>query len=300
MRIFISGGLGFVGRYLSEFFIKKGYDVLAAGSKPDPEIIHHNRFKYISADLTQKGIWQQELKSADIIINLAGRSIFKRWTDSYKKVIYNSRILTTRNIVDQLSPSKPVTLINASAVGYYGDRGDDKVDEKASLGNDFLARLAVDWEQEADKGREKGARVVFTRFGIVLGRGGGAMEKMVPAFRYFVGGPQGNGRQWFPWIHIQDLCLAVDFVINSKAMSGPVNFCSPHPVRNKDLAKTVGRVLKRPSVMRVPAFVLRLVLGELGSALLSSQRCVPNKLMSSGYPFQFPEIGGAIENLLLE
>lgn len=300
MKIFISGGLGFVGRHLSEFFIKKGYHVLAAGSKPDPKTIDHDCFKYLSADLTQTGVWQQELKSADVVINLAGRTIFKRWTDAYKKEIYNSRILTTQNIVSQLSTQKPVTLINASAVGYYGDRGDDMIAEKAPPGNDFLAAIAIDWEQEANKGKDKNARVVCARFGVVLGKGGGTMEKMVPAFRYFVGGSQGNGRQWFPWIHMEDLCLAADFVINNKAMSGPVNFCSPHPVRNKDLAKTLGHILKRPSMMHVPAFVLRLVLGELGSTLLYSQRCVPRKLMSSGYLFQFSEVGSAIENLISE
>lgn len=298
MTFFISGGLGFVGTYLSRYLLERGHRILATGRRPDPMTVVHNRFEYISTDTTQPGVWQEALKQIDTVINLSGSTIYRRWTETYKKTICHSRIETTKNIVDQLTTQSPVTLVNASAVGYYGDRGDETIDEEAPPGNDFLARVAINWEQEALRAEGKGARVVCGRFGIVLGRGGGVIEKMLPAFRNFVGGPQGNGRQWFPWIHMEDLCGVIEFVLNTPKMSGPINFCAPHPVRNRELAQAMGRIMKRPAFMRVPAFMLRMILGEFGTALLSSQRCVPKKLIASGYRFKYPEIAGALENLV--
>jgi len=236
----------------------------------------------------------------DTVINLAGKTIFNRWNDSYKKQIYDSRILTTRNLVQALPMDKEVMLCSASGIGYYGNRGDDILKEYDSSGDDFLAGVSRDWEDEALRAREKGVRVVTTRFGVVLGKNGGAMEKMITAFRYFVGGPLGTGRQWFPWIHLHDLLAAMQFVLEHKEMDGPVNFCAPHPVQNNDFAKTMGRVLNRPAVMPTPGFLLRLVLGEFGASLLFSQRAVPDKLLNHGFNFEYPEVEPAIRQIVSE
>jgi len=298
MKIFIAGGLGFIGGNLVSFFLRKGDQVTAVGTRSNPHTIDHHNFTYISADMTVKGAWQEELKDIDVAINLAGRTIFKRWTGRYKKEIHDSRTLSTRNLVDSIQKNKKIVLCNASAVGYYGNRGDEILEETASRGNDFLAKLAGDWENEALKGEEKGIRVVVTRFAIVLGKDGGAMKKMVPAFRYFAGGPIGSGRQWFPWIHMDDLLSALMLVIENTEIKGPVNFCSPQPIRNRDLAKTLGRILHRPSFISTPGFMIRLIMGELGSSLIGSQHCVPRVLLKHGFIFKYPDIGDAIQNII--
>ncbi len=298
MKIFIAGGAGFIGKHLSDFLLDRGHQVAAVGTRPDQNLINHKNFNYISADTTRKGPWQAELKDVDVAINLAGRSIFKRWNKKYKALIYDSRILTTRHLVDALPTHKDISLISASGVGYYGDRGDDILTENDANGNDFLAGVCQDWEDEAFHAEKKGIRVVSTRFGVVLGKNGGAMEKMKSAFRFFVGGPMGSGMQWFPWIHLKDLISAMIFVLEHQNVDGPLNFCSPHPVRNGDLAKTMGRVLNRPSFMPAPAFVMRLALGEFAGTLLGSQRAVPEKLLSNGFSFQYTDIGEAIKNIV--
>jgi len=298
MKVFIAGGLGFIGGNLVNFFLRKGDQVTAVGTRSNPHTIDRHNFTYISSDMTVKGAWQEELKDIDVAINLAGRTIFKPWTNRYKKEIHDSRTLSTRNLVDSIQRNKKVVLCNASAVGYYGNRGDEILEETASRGNDFLAKLADDWENEALKGEEKGIRVVVTRFGIVLGKDGGAMKKMVPAFRYFAGGPMGSGRQWFSWIHMGDLLSALMLVIENTDIKGPVNFCSPQPVTNRDFAKAMGRVLHRPSFISLPGLMIRLILGELGSSLLCSQHCVPSVLLEHGFIFKYRDIGGAIQNII--
>jgi uncharacterized protein (TIGR01777 family) len=238
------------------------------------------------------------LEDVDAAINLAGRSIFKRWSKSYKALIYDSRILTTRHLVDALPTHKNISLISASGVGYYGNRDDDILTESDANGNDFLATVCRDWENEAFNAEKKGVRVVSARFGVVLGKNGGAMEKMIPAFRFFVGGPIGDGMQWFPWIHLTDLISAIIFVMENEGVNGPFNFCSPHPVRNGDLAKTMGRVLNRPSLMPAPAFMMKLALGEFAGTLLDSQRVIPEKLIECGFNFQYADIGEAIRDIV--
>jgi hypothetical protein len=256
---------------------------------------------HLQADPTQKGPWQDRVKDFDAIINLAGASIFNRWTDEYKMLIRESRMRTTQNIVEGIAshPDRPVTLFSASAVGYYGFHEDEELIEDSPSGNDFLARLAIEWEAEASKAREKGARVVITRFGIVLGEKGGALGQMVPLFKKFIGGPIGSGKQWFSWVHIKDLAEAFLFLTKHPEISGPVNLCAPHPVRNKDLAKALGRVLHRPSFMPAPGFMIKLVLGEFGSVILEGQKVIPRKLLTGGFAFQYPEIEKALLDILL-
>jgi uncharacterized protein (TIGR01777 family) len=298
MKIFITGGNGFIGNHLSTFLLNRGDHVTALGTAADQKRIIHPNFCYISADATLEGTWQQELKNVDAVINLAGKTIFKRWTKRYKKLLYDSRILTTRNLVAAMPADKKITLCSASAIGYYGDREDDILTEADAGGDRFLAQIGQDWEKEALKAADKGIRVATMRFGIVLGRNGGAMAKMMPAFKSFVGGPLGDGKQWFSWIHINDLVAAVLFILDHLDFNGPFNFCAPKPVRNRELAQTMGKILKRPSALPAPAFMIRLVMGEVGSALLESQRAIPERLEKNGFTFKYPDLDSAIREIV--
>jgi uncharacterized protein len=205
----------------------------------------------VKGDPTQKGAWQEEIRNYDAVINLAGAPIFTKWTDEQKRAIRESRVSTTRNIVEGLGayPEKHFVLFSTSAVGYYGFRGDEELTEDSPPGDDFLATVASEWEGEALKVQQKAARVIITRFGIVLGAGGGALGQMIPLFRKFVGGPIGNGLQWFSWVHIEDLAEAFLFLLKRPELSGPMNVCSPNAVRNRDLARALGEALHRPCLL---------------------------------------------------
>ncbi len=296
MKVFISGGLGFVGKTVAMHLAEKGHSVLIADLPANPHI-PDNRIAYLAADMTSPGPWQKEVESADLIINLAGVSIFGRWTAKRKKAIYDSRILTTRNIVDAIPAGKNVTLYSTSAQGYYGFRGDERIDENANAGDDFLASVCRDWEGEALRTGEKGARFVITRFGIVLGKGGGVLGIMEPLFRYFLGGALGNGKQWFSWIHLEDIIGAYIFLLENTNISGPVNLCAPNPVTNAEFSTSLGKVLHRPSFMPVPSFAVKLLLGEFGETLLHGQRIIPAKILHAGFSFKYPDIDSAITNI---
>jgi uncharacterized protein (TIGR01777 family) len=298
MKVLVTGGLGFVGRHICRSFLDQGAEVTAIGRSPNPNLIPHPQFNYRAADTTQTGDWQEGVGQADIIVNLTGKTIFARWTDAYKQQIYDSRILTTRNIVQALPEGSRTTLCSTSAVGFYGDGGETVLTEASALGSGFLADIARDWEAEAQAAEKKGARVNLMRFGVVLGRGGGALVKMIPAFKMFAGGPMGSGSQWMPWIHIDDLVSAVHFLVDHQTPLGAVNFCAPHPVRNHELAATLAKVLKRPSAIPVPAFLLRTVLGELSEAFLDSQRVLPERLTAAGFSFEYPKLKDALTQLV--
>ena len=298
MKIFITGGSGFVGTNVSFYLLEKGHSVIGVGTSSAHNVIRHDNFHYISADTTIKGDWQDALKDVDAAINLAGKNIFKRWSDTYKDQIYTSRILTTRNLVDAIPDKKEITLCSTSAVGYYGDGADEVLKEDALPGNDFAAKVCRDWEKEAFQAEAKEVRVTAMRFGVVLGKNGGALAKMVPAFKSFAGGPLGTGLQWFPWIHMDDLIAAIIFILENPDVKGPINLCSPNPVRNRDFAAALGQALNRPSVLRAPSFMIRLIMGEMGKSLMSSQRAIPNKLLQHGFKFQYPDIHNALNNLV--
>jgi uncharacterized protein len=296
MKVFITGGTGFVGSHLSNRLLQQGHHVTSVARSPHQDRIHHHNFTYISADTTKSGKWQEYVQDCEIAFNLAGKSIFTIWTPNTKKQIYDSRILTTRNLVEALSAD--TTLISTSAVGYYGDRGDDILTENTPPGIDFLSNLGKDWENEAIEAEKKGVRVAITRFGIVLGKNGGAMEKMIPAFKSFLGGSLGDGKQWFSWIHIDDIVHASMFIMEHTEVEGIFNFTSPEPVRNIDLAKSLGTVLNRPVIIRTPAFLIRLFAGEFGETLLSSCRAVPEKLIKDGYEFKYPGLTDALKDIV--
>jgi uncharacterized protein len=298
MNVFITGGGGFVGGHLIPPMLERGWKVVTVGSSTRRPTALDERVTYLTADTTRDGDWQASVAQAEVVINLAGRSIFHWWSNAYKRQIYDSRILTTRNLVKALSSDRSATLINASAVGFYGDRADEILTEEQEPGKDFLATVCQDWESEAQKAVGKGTRVVVTRFGVVLGGNGGAIGMMALPYRFMVGGPLGSGRQWFPWVHITDLVSGILVLIERSSSNGVYNLTSPHPVQNRALAKTIGRVLRRPSLFRVPAWVLNLTLREFGSLLLYSQRAIPERLMADGFEFRYPDFEPALRQVL--
>ncbi len=297
MRIFITGGTGFVGTHLTGKLLERGDDVTVVSFTGKKHLEDHPALHIIKGDTTKEGEWQKGLGEYDVIINLTGRSIFKFWSESYKEQIYSSRILTTRNVVQALPENSDSILLSASAVGYYGERGDDEVDENAGPGSDFLARVGKDWENEAFEARKKGVRVATTRFGVVLGKGGGALETMETPFKAGLGGTIGSGRQWFSWIHIDDLAAALLFLMDGSGLDGPFNVTSPGSVRQKDFAKKLGRALHRPTIIPVPSFVLKTLGGEFGQMLLQGQKVVPRKLLEHGFVFQYPQLEGAFQDI---
>jgi len=278
MRVLVAGASGLIGSALTRALRERGD---AAVALP----------RFESAPWSVEG--------ADAVVNLAGASVAgKRWSPAYKKEIEQSRVLTTRALVDAIRAAqrKPRVLINASAVGYYGGRGDEVLDESAAPGADFLANVGRQWEAEAQRAP---VRSVQLRTGIVLSARGGALEKMLPPFKAFVGGPVGSGRQWFPWIHLADEVAAILWCID-REVTGPVNLAAPGIVTMKEFAKALGRALHRPSWAPVPAAPLRILLGEFASALLEGQRAVPKKLLDSGFRFRFENVDAALRDLFPE
>jgi len=299
VKILITGGTGFVGTQLTSRLIQDGNEVTILTRSLKESARPSKTISYLQGDPTRKGPWQGAIAGHDAIINLAGASIFAKWTEEYKRVLRESRIITTQNIVEGVpsDPSKKITLLSTSAVGYYGFCGDQELTEESPHGDDFLAQMAVEWEGEALKAKDKDARVVITRFGIVLGEKGGALGQMIPLFKKYIGGPIGSGKQWFSWVHIKDLAEAFVFLIKHPEISGPVNVCSPSPVRNKDLTKALGKALHKPSFLRAPGFMVKLVLGEFGSVILEGQRVIPQKLLENGFVFQYAEIDRALQSI---
>jgi uncharacterized protein len=299
MKVLITGGSGFVGRFLTDLLLKKGYAVTALGGHSHDNLSLHPNFQYVVADTTQQGAWQELVAEQDALINLAGRSVFHLWSDSYKQQIYDSRILTTRNLVEAVPSDKgPKVLVSTSATGFYGDGGECELDEKGGPGDDFLARVCVDWESAARGAEKKGVRVALARFGVVLGQGGGALQTMRLPFQLGLGGPLGSGRQWFPWIHMQDLAEAICWILVGENLSGPFNFTAVESVRQKEFARSLGRALQRPTFLPTPACMMKLLLGEFGAFLLQGQKAVPAALLQSGFSFSFPRLDMALDDLL--
>jgi len=302
MNIFITGGTGFVGSNLVSRLRDEGHVVTVVSRSEKASNRLPDGTSIVLGDPTVSGTWQESLKGQDCIINLAGTSLFTRWTTETKKLIRESRISTTRNIVDAIEPARAgdVVLFSTSAVGYYGFHGDEELTEESPPGNDFLAQVAIEWEKEALRAEEKGTRVVITRFGIVLGEKGGALAQLMSMFRKYLGGPLGRGNQWFSWIHMGDLVGAFLFLMVHREISGSVNLTSPNPIRNSELARVLGKAMHRPSLLPAPGFMVKLLLGEFGSVLLEGQRVIPQKLLDNGYVFIYPEIDGALQNLIMD
>jgi len=245
----------------------------------------------------QPGPWEQAVDGVDAVINLAGEPIpAKRWTGAQKEKIRSSRVNTTKALVTAIGKAKkkPNLLINSSAIGYYGPRGDENVVEDTEPGNDFVSQVCIEWEEEAQKAESFGVRVVCLRTGIVLGKGGGALAKMVLPFKLFAGGPLGTGRQWVSWIQLEDEVGLIVHLLQTEDALGPVNATAPGPVTMKELCQALGKALHRPSWAPVPTFALRLLVGEMADVLVTGQRVLPAKAQQMGYTFKYPDLTEAL------
>lgn len=300
MKIFITGGTGFIGSHLSRLLVENGHEVTLLARPSEQVREKHANVWLVVGDSTKPGPWQEDLAKHDAVINMAGASIFARWTRKTKQMIMDSRVLTTRHVVEAMQGSSgpAKTLFSTSAVGFYGFHGDERLDENSPPGVDFLAGVCRSWEAEALGAKRSGVRVVIGRFGIVVGPGGGAMGQMIPMFRLGLGGRLGSGKQWFSWVHMKDLTRALILLIENPEAAGPANICSPNPITNADLARALGRALNRPAWLPVPRFALKLVLGEFGSMVLEGQRVLPGKLQELGFEFVFPNIDQALADIL--
>lgn len=301
MKIFMTGGTGFVGGYFTRRLLQLGHEVsvLTRSRKEPPE--GGSGLSYVSGNPMVPGPWQETVVQHDVVINLAGTSIFSPWTKKTRQSILESRVMSTRNVVDALSGGgKEKVLLSGSAVGFYGGRLDDVIlDEESPPGRDFLAEVGVAWEEEAGRAVSSGVRVVLCRFGIVFGRHGGALSKMIPPFNLHFGSPFGSGKQWFPWIHQEDLLRIMVFLMERQSLNGPVNCTAPHPVRNRELVRALADALHKTAFLpSVPAFTLRIVLGDFADVILKGQRAVPRRLLDEGFEFKFPQIAEALRDLL--
>ncbi|MBM4261586.1 MAG: TIGR01777 family protein [Deltaproteobacteria bacterium] len=298
MKLVVTGASGFVGSVLTESLLQDGHS-LTLLTRRAPDSPSHTSKRWLHWTPGASGDWEGAIDGCDGIINLAGEPIAKRrWSVRRKEKIRLSRIGATSVLVDAIAKAaqKPKFLINASAIGYYGHRGAEMVDEESGSGDDFLASVCRDWEAEALKAEQLGCRVVPLRTGIVLGAGAGALGKMLPPFQCFVGGPLGDGHQWMSWIHVDDEVGLIRFVLENEKAHGPVNATAPNPVTNKDFSKTLARVMKRPCFLSVPAFALRGIFGEAAEMLLGSQRVIPKVATELGYQFRYPTLSGALED----
>lgn len=290
MNVLITGGTGFIGKALSRELSSSGHNVT----------ITTRRQTASKEEFTWKPpafIPPDTISDIDAVINLAGESIASgRWTKARKERILSSRIDTTHAIVQSMKNAnpKPKILISASAIGYYGAYGDEYVTEDTPSADDFLANVCKAWEAEALKAEELGVRVVTVRIGGVLESDGGALPKMIIPFKFFLGGPVGSGKQWFSWIHRDDIIGIIKYALENESVSGPVNLTAPQPVTNKEFSSALGRALHRPSRLAVPGFMVKLTLGELGNILLTGQRVLPDKALKAGYQFKYPDVDGAL------
>ncbi|ARC29990.1 TIGR01777 family protein [Bacillus toyonensis] len=297
MKIAISGGTGFIGKYLSTFFIQKGYTVYILTRKNKIETSNPN-LQYVQ--------WTPDLptfplSSIDIVINLAGESINSRWTKKQKEAILNSRIQATRGLIKQLQTlsTKPHTFINASAIGYYGTSETESFTEQQETpGNDFLAETVFLWEQEACKARSLEIRTIYARFGVILGADGGALPKMLLPYQFYIGGTIGSGNQWLSWIHIDDVVRMIDFIIHKEEINGPLNITAPLPIRMKEFGETMATIMRKPHWLPVPSFMLHALLGEMSILVLEGQHVLPSKAIEHGYQYTFPTIDHALQNIL--
>ncbi|MCX7991352.1 MAG: TIGR01777 family oxidoreductase [Proteobacteria bacterium] len=297
MNIFVTGGTGFIGKRLTKVLIGEGHKLYIL-SRSKAGKTDTDQITYIEGNPIISGDWQNYIKECDAIVNLVGETIGQRWNDEVKKRIRESRVNSTRNIVSAIPENKKITLMSTSAVGYYGFHGDELIDETFPPGDDFLANVAKDWEAEALKAKEKNARVVITRFGLVLGENGGILEKLIPLFRSFLGGPIGSGKQWFSWVYIDDLVKAYLFLLKSQDLEGPFNITSPQPVRNKDFTKALANALNVFAFFPIPPFAVKLVMGDFADYSIKGQRVIPKRLSELGFKFDTPDIFDALKKVV--
>lgn len=306
MRIFLMGGTGLVGSRLIPRLLSRG-DVVTLLTRR-PEVAKEKwaeKCAIVTGDPMQAGPWMDAVADCDAVVNLVGEGIFnRRWSASFKDLLYQSRVQSTRNIADALkkqprtSAGQARVLVNSSAVGYYGPTADEELTEASPAGDDFLARLCIDWEQAALSAAPAGVRVAMVRTGVVLDGKGGALPQMLTPFKMFIGGPVGSGRQYMSWIHHEDLVGIFLLCLDHAEAHGPFNATAPQPVTNKEFSKALGRVLHRPSFMPTPWFMLRMMLGEVANIITTGQRVIPKKAVDFGYVFKFADVESALRDVL--
>ena len=300
MKALVTGGTGFIGRRL-------------VARLDQPVVLSRDprraRDALSSVNATVQG-WDahslppnEAFAGVDAVIHLAGDPVAdRRWDEAKRREIRDSRVLGTRFLVDALAAmsTRPKVLVSASAVGYYGDRGDETLDEQSPPAGDFLAQVCVDWEREAMRAESLGMRVARVRIGVVLGRGGGALSKMLTPFRLGLGGRLASGRQWMPWVHLDDVVGILLHAATHESVTGPINATAPTPVTNAEFTKALARALHRPAVFPMPGFMLKLIMGQFGEIVLASQKVIPAVAQRTGYSFQHPEIGPALAAIVAE
>ena len=300
MKILVIGATGLIGRSVCRLLAAQGHAVSAvsrSAAKPQGlPVAEIHQWEPQSGPLLQAAF-----NEVDAVVNVAGEPIdARRWSDEQKRRIRDSRVVTTRNLVEGMrgADHKPSVLVSGSAVGFYGDRGDEQLDERSTAGRGFMSEICQEWEGEAERATEFGIRVVLIRTGVVLSGEGGALKKMVAPFKLGLGGPLGSGTQWFPWVHIEDIAGIFCHAIHAASLTGPVNGVAPQQVTNKEFTRELARALHRPAFLPVPETALRVLVGEMADVLFGSQRVVPAGTLASGYEFHYPQLAGALADLL--
>ncbi len=306
MRVFVTGGTGLVGTRLVKKLLGRGDTVVLLTRQPADQV--RARFtgaEVVHGDPTTPGPWQGAAADCDGVIHLAGENIFaRRWNDDFKKLLHDSRTAGTRNVVAAVSreplraDGAPKVLVSASAIGIYGPRGDEELDENSPPGSDFLATLCIDWEKEAREAEKAGVRTALVRVGVVLDKEGGALAKMLTPFKWCVGGQVSSGRQYMSWIHHEDLVGLFLLGLDHPEAKGPLNGTAPNPVTNYDFTKALGRALHRPTIFPIPAFAMRLRFGEVANVLTTGQRVLPRKPLAVGYQYEFTNVDAALTDIL--
>jgi uncharacterized protein (TIGR01777 family) len=309
VRIVISGGTGLIGKALCHALCARG-DECVILTRGETATLEHKcrecgkggKLHFVQWTPQEPGEWQKVVDGADVVIHLAGANVAdERWTPERKKLLRDSRLVSTQLLSEAIANAekKPKVFISASGVGHYGMKtGDAVLDESAPVGDDFLAELTKDWEGATKPAADAGVRVCLTRIGLVLGRGGGVYARLEPLFRAFVGGPVGNGEQYMPWIHLQDVVRAIMAFIDRTELAGIFNLAAPEPVTMNEFADSLAGSLHRPSIFRVPAFAVKMVMGsEAAKCVLTGQRAVPKRLVEAGFDFLFPDLRSALADL---
>jgi uncharacterized protein (TIGR01777 family) len=299
-RVTLTGATGLIGPALVSSLLERGTQVTVLTRDPDRARARLGEVEAVQWDLMGEPAPARSLAGRDAVVNMAGEPVAQRWSAQAKRAIRDSRVTGTRNLLAGLAQAdpRPQTLISSSAIGYYGAHGEEPLDEDAPPGEDYLARVCVEWEQAAAAASELGVRVVQVRTGVVLDRGGGALAKMLPPFRLGVGGPVAGGYQYMPWIHAQDVVGMMLAALEDERWSGPINATAPEPVRNRDFASVLGHVLGRPALLPVPALALRLLYGEMAQIVTTGARVMPAKPLVLGYEFAHPQLEQALRQAL--
>ena len=303
-KVIITGATGLIGKKLAEVLIRRGDNVIIFSRNIDKaKLVFPKAKDFVQWDYNKPELWQSEIDGSDTVIHLAGINLFdRRWNENFKRKVFESRKISTHNLVEAigLCTNKPEVFVSASGIGYYGDCGDTLLSEDSYAGKDFLADVCKVWESEAALVEIFNVRTVQIRTGLVLSTEDGALKQMLTPFKLFVGGYLGNGKQWASWLHIDDIVRIYIHAIDNSNLSGAVNAASPNPVRMKEFAKTLGKVLSRPALFPVPKFALKIAVGEAADVVVASQKIDVKKLLDSGYKFRFTELKNALSDLLIK